>query len=183
MTSATVLAGNSGWVSSTIDALSRWMTAASSLNGSMLAVEEERVGDDRRNDEYHGVPSGADFAALRGRRCLRPPPAILDDGGLTHALGRASRTRGASPHRRVRRAETARSSGSASTATRSAPARASRERRRRGEATARCLAFISPSTRGEEEVEAAERSWSGRRRGGQRPDTGTLWPFAYMHWM
>jgi len=40
MTSATVFAGNPGWVSNTIDALSRWMTGASSLNGSMLALRK-----------------------------------------------------------------------------------------------------------------------------------------------
>jgi len=32
------------------------------------------------------VPSGADFAAASWPTCPRPP-AILDDAGLTHALG------------------------------------------------------------------------------------------------
>src|SRR6266699_6227906 len=81
MTSATVLAGNAGWVNSTIDALSRWMTGASSLNGSMLAFRKNGLVMIAGTTNTTVVPSGAARAAASWPTLPPAPPRFSTIAG------------------------------------------------------------------------------------------------------
>ena len=81
MTSATVFAGNVGWVNNTIDALSRWMTAASSLNGSMLAFRKNGLVTIAGTTNTTVVPSGAAFAAASWPTLPPAPPRFSTIAG------------------------------------------------------------------------------------------------------